>query len=219
MKCVIVIIGFVCIMGIGLVSHAAIPERMRVNDEPTAVEVQRAALAYHNIDGGEVRRWKKRARLAALLPRFQVGYDHNVENDINIDINENVYVGSSGVTVGPDEGSYARNANFDQGINVRAVWYLNELIFNPDQIDISRESRNIMRERQMVLAEVNRHYYERKRLEGIIERIEKGGKPAEIVTKRGIMRLDLFTARIKKDEEIAALDALTGGWFSRRIGR
>jgi hypothetical protein len=216
MKHVVVIVA---LMLMAVTAHAAIPERLNVGDEPTAVEVQRAALSYHNIDRGEVRRWKKKARLAALLPRFQIGYDRNVENDINIDINENVYVGSSGVTVGPNEGSYAQNANSDQGINVRAVWYLNELIFNPDQIDISRESRNIMRERQMVLAEVNRHYHERRRLSGIIERIEKGGKPAEIQTKRGTVRLDLFNARIKMDEETAALDALTGGLFSQRLGR
>jgi len=128
-------------------------------------------------------------------------------------------VGSSGVTVGPNDSAYKQNANTDRGFEVKAVWYLNELIFNPDQMDISREARSIMRERQMVLAEVNRHYYERKKYAGIIERIEKGGKPAEVVTKKGTVRLDLFNARIKMEEETAALDALTGGWFSRRIGK
>lgn len=212
-----IVIVIVFIIFVSITAHAAVPERVAVTDGPTAVEVQRAALTYHNIDNGEVRRWKKRARLAAILPRFQVGYDYRIKNNINIDINENVYVGSSGVTVGPNEGSYARNANADHDIGVKAVWYLNELIFNPDQLDISRESRNIMREKQMVLAEVNRHYYERKRFIGIIERIEKCGKPAEIVTKKGTMRLDLFNARIKMEGETAALDALTGGWFSKRI--
>jgi hypothetical protein len=213
-----IVIGIVLVVAASACANAAVPHRVAVVDEPTAVEVQRAALAYHNIDNGEVRRWKKRARLAALLPRFQVGYDQNIKNDVNVDINENVYVGSSGVTVGPDESSYQQNANTDRGIEIKAVWYLNELIFNPDQLDISKESRNIMREKQMVLAEVNRHYYERKKLAGIIERIKKGGKPAEVMTKKGTVRLDLFNARIKHDEETAALDALTGGWFSKRTG-
>ena len=202
----------------GTAANAAVPQRVVV-DEPTAVEAQRAALSYHNIDNAEVRTWKKRARLAAILPRFQVGYDQNIKNYVNVDISENVYVGSSGVTVGPNDSAYKQNANTDRGFEVKAVWYLNELIFNPDQMDISREARSIMRERQMVLAEVNRHYYERKKYAGIIERIEKGGKPAEVVTKKGTVRLDLFNARIKMEEETAALDALTGGWFSRRIGK
>jgi hypothetical protein len=213
-----IIIGVAFVMAVSSAAYAAVPHRVAVANDPTAVEVQRAALAYHNIDNGEVQRWKKRARLAALLPRFQVGYDQNIKNDVNVDINENVYVGSSGVTVGPDESSYQQNANTDRGFEVKAVWYLNELIFNPDQLDISREARNIMREKQMVLAEVNRHYYERKKFAGIIEQIEKGGKPIEVKDKKGTVRLDLFNARIKHDEETAALDALTGGWFSRRIG-
>lgn len=213
----LIFIEIALIVAASVFAEAAIPQRVAI-DDPTAVEVQRAALQYHNIDNAEVRRWKRKARLAALLPRFQVGYDQNIKNDVNVDINENVYVGSSGVTVGPDESSYKQNANTDRGIEIKAVWYLNELIFNPDQLDISREARNMMRERQTVLAEVNRHFYERKRFAGIIDRIEKTGKPAEIVTKKGTVRLDLFNARIKMDEETAALDALTGGWFSRRIG-
>lgn len=212
----LILIEIAMVMVSSMAANAAVPQRVAV-DEPTAVEVQRAALQYHNMDNAEIRRWKKKARLAALLPRFQVGYDQNIKNYVNVDVNENVYVGSSGVTVGPDESSYQQNANTDRGFEVKAVWYLNELIFNPDQLDISREARNIMREKQMVLAEVNRHYYERKKYAGIVERLKKGGKPIEVRDKKGTMRVDLFTARIKMEEETAALDALTGGWFSRRI--
>jgi len=216
MKIFKIVIGIAFITAASVASDAAIPQRVIV-DEPTVVEVQRAALAYHNIDNAEVRRWKRKARLAALLPRFQVGYDQNVKNDVNVDVSENVYVGSSGVTVGPDESSYKQNANTDRGFEIKAVWYLNELIFNPDQLDISREARNIMREKQMVLAEVNRHYYDRKRFAGIVDRLKRGARPIEVKEKKGTVRLDLFNARIKMDEETAALDALTGGWFSRRI--
>ncbi len=221
-----------------IVVSAAVPARAAItgymddahNEEPSVVEVQRSALAYHNLEEREVSRWKKRARLSALLPQFQVSYDRRVKNDIDIDISENIYVGSSGVTVGPDEGSYAQNANSDQSIGVKAVWYLGDLIFNPDQLDISRESRNLIRERQMLMSEVNRHYYERQRLKGVLAALGKGkavpleGAPKTKGRKNtGSVAVDakhqLFLAQVRFEEETAALDALTGGWFSSRIGR
>jgi len=184
--------------------------------DPSVVEVQKAALAYHHVDQGEVPRWKKRARLSALLPHFEVGYDRRVKNDVNVDISENVYVGSSGVTVGPSEGGYKHNANSDQNVHVKAVWYLGELLFNPEQIDISRESRSLMRERQMLMAEVNKHYYERSRMRGVIDMLERGKMPPD---KKKTPEQEIFLARVKYAEETAALDALTGGWFSSRIQR
>lgn len=200
------------------------------HEEPSVVEVQRVALAYHDVEEHEVSRWKKRARLSALLPQFQVSYDRRVRNDIDIDINERIYVGASGVTVGPDEGSYAQNANSDQNIGVKAVWHLRDLIFNTDQLDISRESRNLMRERQMLMSEVNKHYYERERLKGVIAALSKGkvvpveGVPKEKGRKTAKdfaidVEHQLFLVRVRLDEETAELDALTGGWFSSRIGR
>jgi len=213
-------------------AHAVIVAEANESGEPDIVEIQRVALEYHNIERDEVSRWKKRARLSALLPRFQVSYDRRIKNDVDINISENVYVGSSGVTVGPEDGTYAQNANSDQNVGVRAVWYLNELIFNPEQLDISRESRSLMHERQALMAELNKHYYERERVRGVISALESGklvpldetvGKNKK--TKKAVnatslgLEYQLFLARVKFDEETAALDALTGGWFSQRIGK
>lgn len=197
-------------------AHASIYSDFNYDSEPSIVEVQKVVLGYHNLEEKEVSQWKKRAKLSALLPRFQVSYDRRVKNDVDIDIGNNVYVGSSGVTVGPDEGTYSENSNSDQNVGVKAVWYLGELIFNPEQLDISRESRNLIRERQMLLAEVNKHYYERKRLRGIINGLESGKIPP---AKKSTRDKDIFLASVKLEEETAALDALSGGWFSNAIGR
>jgi hypothetical protein len=230
MKLILTSILVVLISVAAVDANAAVKSEYELFDEPNVVQVQRIALTYHNMDAREVKRWKKRARLSALMPRFEVEYDRRVKNDVDIDIGNNVYVGSSGVTVGPDEGTYSQNANSDQNIGFKAVWYLNELIFNPDQIQISREARSMMRERQMLLAEVNKHYHERQRLKGVIEAIEGGKlvpvesgkkkkkKKGEVVAVAG-PKHRLFLARVRLDEETAALDALTGGWFSSQVRR
>ncbi len=207
----------VCMIAVMAGGNAAAAEGARpaARVAPDIIEVQRAALKHNNLDGREVARWKKRARLAALLPRFQFDYGMRRKVDVNVDVSENVYVGSSGVTVGPDDGQYSHNANSDQNIGVKAIWYLNELIFNPDQLDISRESRSLIRERQMLLAEVNKHYYERKRLAGLIDALQRGTMPPG---KKMTREREIYLAQVKREEETAALDALTGGWFSHRGG-
>lgn len=195
---------------------AAISGRTDAAGEPPIVEVHRAALRYNNLDDGEVRRWKRKARLSALLPRFELRYDRRVRNDVDININENVYVGSSGVRVGPEEGAYAQNAYCDQNVGVKATWYLGALIFNSEQLDISREARSLMQERHMLMNEVNNHYYERRRLRGIIDALERG---RTVPGMKGDRAHELMLARVKLAEETAALDGLTGGWFSRRSRR
>jgi len=203
--------------------------------EPEIAEVHRAALAYQHMDRNEAAQWKKKARLQALLPRFQVDYGQRALNDINVNVNENVYVGSSGVTVGPNDGTYSQKANYDQNFAVRAVWALNELIFNADQLAISREARDLTIERQKMLAEVNAHFFERMRLKGVVAALARGKKvplcsgadsakqcgvkdDPKDNAKESIEHL-LFLARVKFAEETGALDALTGGWFSQAVNR
>lgn len=222
MKCIVLSVVVIVASLASVTGHAAHTYESEGAREPSAVEVQRAALAYYNIRGDEVRRWKKRAKLQALLPRLEVFYDRRILNEVNIDISERIYVGSSGVTVGPDQGAYKQDANSDQKVGFKAVWYLNELIFNRDQLDISREARSIMHERDALMKEVNLHYHERKRMRGVIRALERG----EWVEIPGMKKMKekntkhaLFLARVRMEEETAQLDGLTGGWFSRRLGR
>jgi len=168
---------------------------------PPIGEVQRVALDYARIKPEDLSDLRKRARLAALLPRLQTSVKRNVQDKIDIGINENVSVTSSGVNVGPETSQVVQNTNDETGFEVKAIWYLNELIFNRDMLDVAEEARYQMRERRALIAEVNRIYFDLERL------MQNRGEALD------------GTSVIRRDEMVADLDALTGGWFSRAVSR
>jgi hypothetical protein len=167
---------------------------------PPVDEVQRVALDYARIRPEELSSFKKRARTAALLPRLQVTAKRNTQDKIDVGINDNVSVTSNGVNIGPSTSQVVQNANDETGFEVKAVWYLNELIFNSDMLAVAEESRYQMRERRALMAEVNGMYFDLERL----------------FQRKDVMPADDF--RLRRDEILADLDSLTGGWFSRSVG-
>lgn len=185
-----------------------------IPEGPIVQEVQKTAIEYAHIDGEDAAKWKKRAKVAAALPRLQFDYVSRIRNYVNVDVNDNVYVGSDNVVIGPEEGSYKESADAQQSFGVKAVWSLNELIFNRDSLNVSREVLNVVRERNTLLAEVNKHFFDRKKLIGeIFEIVAKKVPRSEIPKKEH----DLFIRRIAVEKETAALDALTGGWYSEQL--
>lgn len=197
-------------------AHFNLPERSaaKVQKVPAIVEVQKKAIEHARLDPSEITSWKKRVKYKALLPRLQIEYDRRVKYDVNVDVNDSIYVGSSGVQVGPEEGTYAANQNNDQNVIVKAVWDFSETIFNPDMLSVSEETRLLARERQAILAEVNRNYYERERIAGELSRLAGDAKKKSNDEK---LKQEIFTKQVSLNEANAALDALTGGWFSKQI--
>ncbi len=183
-------------------------------DGPPIHEVHKAALNYASINNHEPLYWKERAKKAALLPKLQFDFGHNLRSDIDVAVNDNVYVGSSGVVIGPEESRYSEKVNAHRSIGVRAVWSLNELLFNRDLLDISRQSLIIMRERNNLLEAVNKHYFDRKRLIAEIRELEKMKTKGKLTQK---LKSELFIKKIAVEKATAALDGLTGGWFSHQL--
>jgi len=181
---------------------------------PPITEVQRRALQYARLEASEISSLKRRARLSAFLPQLQIDYQRRVRSLVDVNINESVYVGSGGVVVGPDEGEYAYNNNADQNIGVKAIWRLNETVFNPDMLDVSAETRRLAHERQAVLAEVTKNYYDRQRIVGDIAYLKNQVSTAPNPNK---VRHEIFLREVASREATAAIDALTGGWFSEQL--
>ncbi len=181
---------------------------------PPVIEVHRQAVKHSRLDLAQIASWKKRSRLAALVPRLQVDFGKRVRNDIDIDIDDNVYVGSSGIIIGPEEGGYSNGHTSDLSIGVRAVWELGEVIFNPRALAVSAEARHVARERNLLLTDVNRHYFvvesfsDEMRLLNDLMKAAK--KPEKLMQK-------ILQKRLACKESSAALDALTGGWWSHAI--
>jgi len=183
-------------------------------EAPPIGQVQQQVLAYAGFDSQEPQKWKKRAKISALLPRFQADYSHRVKNLVDVNIDDNVYVGSSGIVVGPEESGYKEGSDLYQSFGVRAVWSLNELLFSRDSLAVSQQTLKIMRERNLLLEIVNKHYYERKKLLGEITILSQANQQQKNNPK---LKHQLFLKQIAFEQETANLDALTGGWFSKQL--
>jgi len=180
----------------------------------SVAEVQRKAVEYARLDPGDISDWKKKARLSALLPKLQLEYNRRYQNDINVNVSDSVYVGSSGTAVGPNQGEYASKYNNDNNFGVKAIWSLNEAVFNPELLAVSAEARLLARERQAMLSEVNKNYYEREKVAGEIDFLKKEMRRDPDPQK---IKQEIYMKQIAIKEADAALDALTGGWFSEEI--
>ncbi len=181
---------------------------------PPVAEVQRQAVANARIDLAEASSWKRRARQAAYVPRLQLEYGRRMRNVVDVNVNDNVYVGASGVVVGPEDGTYSSNQTGDNSFGVRAIWELRDAVFNTDVLAASAEMRNIARERNALIAEVNKRYY-------VVE-----STPAEVALLARLVQLnprkdkamhEIFLRGVACEESIAELDALTGGWFRSQV--
>lgn len=172
--------------------------------EPSVREVQEAAVRYLGFDHGEIEGWKKRARWSAALPRLQAGFQRDLKDVVSLTTRDNVSITDGEVFIGPDENNFDQDFNQGTSFDVKAVWYLNELVFSRDSLAASGERRDWIRERSRTLEGVTESFFTRKRL---LRELEE--------------KTDPFPEREKKklflDQMTATIDAHTGGWFSEEL--
>jgi hypothetical protein len=172
--------------------------------EPSIHEIQREAVRYMGFDQKEIDGWKKKARWAAALPRIQVGFQRDLKDVVSLSTRDSVSIRDGDVFIGPDENDFDQSFNQGTSFDVKAIWYLDELVFSRDSLAASSERRDWIRERTRTLEEVTESYFARKRL---MEELKKKQDPPEIREKKKFL-LDQMTARV---------DAYTGGWFSEQL--
>jgi hypothetical protein len=97
------------------------------------------------------------------------------------------------------------DAGYTWGIQLK--WALDRLIFDPNELKVSREAQRLAELREEVVDRVTRVYFERRRLQ-ILRLIQP---PRSVRT--AVLR-DLALQRMT-----ATVDGLTGGWFSRALKR
>lgn len=159
---------------------------------PSFQEVMDHALKYAHLHPSVLQKWEKKIRRAPLLPRLQFGFDRRYRDNVNVNLEDTVTVNSSGITVGPTQQTLGTDSNNDINFEVRAVWYLDQLLFSNQDLEISQEARALARERQELFEEVKKYYFRRQ----------------EALRFKNVLEKDLATA---------GLDALTGGWFSEQV--
>lgn len=113
--------------------------------EPAIQEIQKEAVKYAEVYPEKISRWRKQARLRALVPELSLDYDKTVTTALGASYDR--------VQVGPR----------DWGLSLK--WDIGDLIFSPEQTSIDVRSRLMVQLRDDILNEVTRLYFERRRLQ------------------------------------------------------
>ncbi len=153
--------------------------------EPRIEAVQRAAGARAAPGREEAESWRRRARLAALVPRLGAEYRHD----------ERVYR-AVGLASG-SEVDYVRSTPGD-AVRVRLDWKLDELVFSRAELEAAGAAERAAGSRRAAVERATRLYYERLRL-----RVELAASAPAGARERAELELKL-------EGVTAELDALTG---------
>jgi hypothetical protein len=176
--------------------------RLVLPEEPGIERVHQAALAYLRLGPNWMDKLKQGAARRGLLPVVVLhgALAHDTTRATTWD--EAVTSGSLWSLVDRD---YDRAEDYDVGLTFS--WDLGDLAYNPEEIDVSREAREVIELRDDVLDEITQLYFERRRVLAQLAQLPDPGE-AE--------RLRL---RLRADELAAGIDAWTGGWFGRQTVR
>ncbi|MBI4353222.1 MAG: hypothetical protein HY593_04765 [Candidatus Omnitrophica bacterium] len=167
----------------------------RFKDEPAVREIQEAAVRYAEVHPEKIEAWRKAAMRKALLPTLSLS--QGMDRDENVDLDRGGTADPDRFITGPDERS------FDWSVNVS--WDLGEIVWNDDQTSIDTRSKLMVQLRDDILTEVTHLYYERRRLQAqmVLSQIKDVGV--------------LIERELRLQELTAGIDALTGGYLSRRL--
>ncbi len=156
--------------------------------EPGIREIQRMAITYAEVHPEKISSWRRQARLKAFIPRVDLGIDRNTSNLWHWDSGLSPDV----ITKGPEYHDW----------DVSLTWELSDLVWSTDQTSIDSRSKMMVELRNVILDQVTRIYFERRRLQIDIDRTREGHGDCQML----LLRLEELTA---------LLDGYTGGGFSR----
>lgn len=164
-------------------------------NEPAIESVQQAAVRYAEVEPEKINRWRRQAARKAWLPTLTVGADRNTTD---------LWHWEGGSTTKVDDDTL-RRGRASVAWDVSVSWDLGELIWNDDQTSIDVRSRLMVELRDNILDEVTKLYFERIRVKMELDNLSIEEK------KRRVEK------ELKIRELTASLDALTGGFFSRKL--
>ena len=165
----------------------------RFNAEPSVRTLQKAAIRMASLEPERVRSWMRRARAAAALPVLKA----------------RVGRGSTGVAItrGVDGlEAFSTVENDAWHFDFEATWSLDRLIFDPNEVRVSREGQRIGQHREQLVTEVAQLYFARRRLQ--VDQLLDPDANLE-------QQLDRALAI---DELTAILDGLTGCGLTESTG-
>jgi len=169
--------------------------------DPPIAEVQRAALVHLDLTGARSARMWRGVRRRGALPI--VALDGTLAEDRRHDRtwDETFSSGETRRLFDRD-----RDRALESAVALRLTWDLGDVLYHPEEIDVSTEMRRTIELRDDVLDELNQLYFDRRRAR-------------EAAVLAGPDTPDAAREALRAEELAAGLDAWTGGWFGARAGR
>jgi hypothetical protein len=165
---------------------------------PSVAEVQRAALAYLELEPAEIQRLRRGLERRGWLPVLDLTLAADREDGRGHGWDQTF---TSGDYRHLRDGGTDHQRDYAAAL--RLSWDFGDVAYNAEAIDVSREAREVIELRDDVLDEVNQLYYERRRA------------LLELDAARDAREAERL--RLRADELAAGLDAWTGGWFVRAL--
>jgi hypothetical protein len=190
-------IAVLCALGAGTARADDEVDRFlrRFDNEPAIREVQVAAINYYNVSPERISSLRSRTRSKALVPGISIGVTNSLSS-FNLAVDDIVFR-QRGIARFEDQ-----TADF-LGFTASASWGLDRLVFNAEELDVM----SLIGIQDGIQREVTALYYVRRRLQ-----IELELNPPTSLEAR-------LSGRLRLEELTGLLDAYTGGFFSREIGK
>ncbi len=179
-------------------SAAGIPRSILL-EEPTIERVHRAALAHLALRPERIGRMARDVRRRGWLPIASFRVARELDRNVGRDSDE---VFLSGAVRHLNDSDSDRSEDLE--LSLTFSWDLGDLAYHPEEIDISREAREVIELRDDILDEITQLYFDRRRALAQLTAIgDSAGAEVE-------------SLRLRVAELTAGIDAWTGGWFGSR---
>jgi hypothetical protein len=171
----------------------------RFANEPTAQELQDAALRFFRVHPEKIDSLRTSAEYKSLLPYVTASFYQDFDR-ANRDL-DNFARRTDGAFSGFFFSEEELRRGEGLGYRVAAEWNLPRLVFNPEVLDVA----SLVGIQDGVLKEVTTMYYARRRMQVSMVL----DPPADEAT--------LIASQLRLEELTAIIDAMTGGYLSRRL--
>lgn len=126
--------------------------------EPTFAAMLTVFYHKEDLNFSDLADLRQRIRRASALPAISVGYDHQMRNTESFSITDNISVSGGRVTIGPEDNDLDLWNNLGRTFRVRAMWRLDELVFNRGELDVLRLRRELIKLRQYYAQQLYKIY-------------------------------------------------------------
>lgn len=177
-------------VGVAAVTALRTPE-----GDPSIAHVHRVVLSTLQLEFRRPAALRRGARRRGWLPLVSFRLARGEDRAHLVDHDESFVSGGTRRLLDTE-----RRSSRDFETSLTLVWDLGDVAYHPEEIDASREARELVKLRDDVLDEVNQLYFERRRVLAELSIAPPGER----------LRLGIRAAELA-----AGIDAWTGGWFSR----